>query len=71
MFNFYELSQVKNILNNSLSLTDFEIRQAMFLLQTKGYCQIRDQGQTECELAYLPFVKLDPLRNGYLEISHW
>ena len=56
MFNLNELAQVEDILQRSPSLTPYEVQMAMCELRDQGSCYVRDQGQIEYAMAYLPFV---------------
>lgn len=71
MFNFSELAQVEDILQRSPSLTPYEVQMAMCELRAQGSCYVRDQGQIEYALAYLPFVKVENGPNGNLRLDHW
>lgn len=71
MFNFNELAQVEDILQRSSSLTPYEVQLAMCDLRDQGSCYVRDQGQIEYALAYLPFVKVENGPNGNLRLDHW
>ena len=71
MFNLNELAQVEDILQRSPSLTAYEVQMAICELRDQGSCYVRDQGQIEYAMAYLPFVKVENGQNGNLRLGHW